>query len=412
MRGMNYNIEGGLVEEWVDNNLPTKKRKERVAFCVLVANLVAAKGLWIAYTRDTSRKPVKRYNKHLIGARQVVACVLSLQEGGWIENVNGVAHPREEERTVSTMRATKKLLSHWNAEETDSIGCQYIETLESIVLRDGDKNDVDYNETKAMLKMRKAVQHLNLTNREHLFTLNGDELDNSGMVRIFNKSFRHGGRWYRAGAHLVKQRDKHHVPLPIEETRLGIKIDGCNVVEIDFNTLHPMLICATNKLDASVFVGDVYTSLLPQMCAAADRGLMKMALSTLLNSQSLSSGLKAIQLEINSNPHTYAITSARWILNKIITTFPELDDFICREDGYGLHLQFLDSCIVDYVASGFCAVSKPLIPVHDSFVCKEEDESLLLSLMEEGFRKVTDNKEIPVGVKIKRHTGVVESIIF
>ena len=120
----------------------------------------------------------------------------------------------------------------------------YRETLQTILLRDKEKELIEYDDTQKTKSMRRIVQALNETNASYTFIdSDGRLLDNSQIVRIFNGSFASGGRFYRHDIltlpNSILDDNGQKVRLEPEKTRLGVTIDGENVVEVDFVCLHP-----------------------------------------------------------------------------------------------------------------------------------------------------------------------------
>jgi len=262
--------------------------------------------------------------------------------------------------------------------------------------------------------MRDAVRALNERNKKHKFVHNGNVLDNSGMVRIFQEDWDSGGRWYRCDAHSIKQRDSLKNPLPVEQTRLGILIDNKPVIEVDFKSLHPLLVYAQEGLDVHKYKGDFYQYIMS--CSdieltEADRQLIKLGVVIAFNSLDETKAAKALQQEINFNKGVYTFTKGWDVYKLIYDSLHEIQHYFCSTEGTGLHLQCIDSKIVEEVARAFVQLGKPLLPVHDSFVVKAEDENVLINNMCWSFRKVTGNDNIPIGLKIKRYDGTEDSYI-
>ncbi len=412
---MNKNIPTPtMVEMWVrgemkEYSLSSKKKR---GVCLLILNAIATEGKWTTYSRGYAKLEDKRYNKWQVTNKTFAWCADLLHTLGWIENVTGNATPVEEDQSPSMFKATHQLLSLFPSTEVEHIKKVSRESYETILLRDEDKELVGYRDNLERKQMRTVVRKLNLCNEKHTFTHNGDVLNNSNMVRIFNETFEQGGRFYRCDAHLIKQRDNKGLDLPPHLTRVGMLIDGEQVVEVDFSCLHPTLVCAKyNILEEKYLAKDFYSTFLTDKCVGADRQLFKLAVNIMFNATSVTSAEKAIQDKINeaknknNSQHVYSWHSGKVVVERVYEMMPDMEDFFCTPNSYGRTLQYLDSCITERIVEKFIALDKAIVPVHDSYIVKREDEMLLCDTMEAAFRHTTQNDDIMLTLKIKRHNG-------
>ena len=71
----------------------------------------------------------------------------------------------------------------------------------------------------------------------------------------------------------------------------------------------------------------------------------------------------------------------RTYISELITAIKTKHDRLKKKgylwSGVGLQLQFIDSEIAEQVMLEFARQDKPIIPIHDSFIVKAEDEELL-----------------------------------
>jgi hypothetical protein len=74
------------------------------------------------------------------------------------------------------------------------------------------------------------------------------------------------------------------------------------------------------------------------------------------------------------------------IVKQMIERHPDVADQFFT--GIGNRLQRRDSDLADYVIGKFVELDKPILPIHDSFVVKEEDKLFLRTTMEDACREV------------------------
>lgn len=416
-RGINKNMKMDVkVGRWLDSVVVESKlllTKQQRNGCVLVlCNAISGRGCWTTYIRQSQKVEPRRYNKHRISNRTTSFAVDVLTTLGYLQSVVGEAHPNPDKRTPSMFKATEQLLTLFGKDETKKIVSNYISTLETIQLRNDDKQSMDYVENNERRKMRTLVKQLNLLNAEHTFTHNYEVLDNQSIVRVFNHDFDKGGRFYRTDIQAIKQRDNAGVALPTTQTRLGVRIDNKPVIEVDYCCLHPTIICAMYNMDELRLVDyDIYLQCCNDNYVAADRLLFKKAVNIMFNSKSDLSAQGAINDEIhnattsNNGVNPYSWHNGWSVLKRVYEVLPEFKDFFCREDSFGLTLQNIDSRIMEEIVKRFIDARKPMVPVHDSCLVREGDEPFLVGVMEDAFRKITGNEEILITLKIERWNG-------
>ena len=268
---------------------------------------------------------------------------------GYLESIVGNASPIEELRSYSMFCATDKLMTVFPESEVEYFKKSYRNSLVTVILKDADGNLVDYKDTRFTNKADRTTKLINSINSVHDFVFKGEYLSNDALVRIFNRTFDKGGRFYRTDVQSIKQRDEKGNKLDIQETRLGLTIDGEHVVECDYGALHPYIICAMNGIDAKRFSGDIYEDLLPVNYVAQDRNLFKKALLIMFNSTKRDKAISAVQKEINFSGGVYSFKSGIDVITMIEEKLPEFEDFFYREDSFGLTLQNIDSRIMDEI---------------------------------------------------------------
>lgn len=78
-------------------------------------------------------------------------------------------------------------------------------------------------------------------------------------------------------------------------------------------------------------------------------------------------------------------------LNEIMANLQEYHEPIAKYflSNIGKKLQNVDSRIAEYVMKKMTVKGIPVLSIHDSFICEEENEKLLKELMVEGYQKIT-----------------------
>nr|WP_319396329.1 hypothetical protein [uncultured Desulfobacter sp.] len=220
--------------------------------------------------------------------------------------------------------------------------------------------------------------------------------------RIFNNgSWSQGGRFYGGWWQRLPK-----------EMRKQILIEGKSVIEIDFSGLHIVLLYALEGIDYWKDIGkDPYevTSLkkdYPKQYKRI-RKLFKDIFLVSINARSKTAAIKAIQTDVNRNPHKYPwkpqISSK--IISMVVDHFQAMHspiaEYICS--GYGVKLQNMDSKIAESVINEMTKMGAPVLCIHDSFIATSNFETKLEGLMIEGFHTALKDSE----TKLKDPTSII-----
>jgi hypothetical protein len=265
----------------------------------------------------------------------------------------------------------------------------YRETLQTILLRDKEKELIEYDDTQKTKSMRRVVQALNEVNASYTFIdSDGRLLDNSQIVRIFNGSFAYGGRFYRHDIltlpNSILDDNGKKVKLEPGKTRLGVTIDGEDVAEVDFVCLHPTLLYDLCRLGRP-WLNDLYSYL--GAVAENERNALKVVVNVLLNARSKRSAICAIENELPKHGLKWNATDVvRGIEEKLLG----IKGRFCNNVSTGLWLQNVESEVMSKVVSNFVAANAPLLPVHDSAIVREKDVDKLLQMMGECYLSVVE----------------------
>lgn len=373
------------------------KYKDKVTLNCVIYNLISClrKDCKLIYSRRNSSTS----NAKGITTHKVKKCVDWLEKEGYIVNHIGVASKNVENRVPSYMEPTDKLKQMWE-EEKQRLRAEldYLEQSDAVELRDEEKNKVDYRSNKAIAHMTDVVRSLNKVNEKAIVVdRNGDRITNI-YCRVFNETFEYGGRFYRADILGIKNRD--------DNGRLDIRIDGEQVVEVDFSNLHFRIAAALEDIDTDDLPLDVYSGMLEDESNKVDRGIVKISVNMMFNCKDEGTAQKAIQGEINGlskeAKSKYTLGNAKSVMALINETYPDFFDLFCNSNSFGRTLQNHDSHLASDILEIFIEKEIPCLPVHDSFVVQMKHMDMLCDAMGDCFRKRFGvNDPVPVGIKWK-----------
>jgi hypothetical protein len=211
---------------------------------------------------------------------------------------------------------------------------------------------------------------------KHKFTIGSQELPlfPFSLTRIYsNRSYWAGGRFYS----LFQSRKS--------QTRLHLKIDGESVCEVDYRFLHPALLHAEQGLELDYD---------PYEVPGFSRTIVKVAFQILINTQRPFPPTKSLVYFLNKGKRKQKnLNDPAWTDHKFDNAFcTQLAEAIAERNkpiahhfskGVGLRLQHTDSILVSAVLDFIRkeAPSTVVIPIHDSFVVKQSDLSVLLEAL-------------------------------
>ena len=317
----------------------------------------------------------KRYSGGLYTYANVVSEVDLLDEVGLIEHRR--ARPGPDTAYRSEFDPTPQLLAML-ADAGVEAALDSIEVHEVIQVRNADKVPIDYPDTERTRRARNKLHRINealgsATIVVHLtggawhgaLFREGDYCINTAcvqLVRIFNGgSFNLGGRFYNGFWQNMRKADRGLITL-----------DGSSTVEPDYRCLHPSMLYA---LAGGRLGGDAYD--IGPLPDGVTRAHVKRALNTLINADTRQKALGAI-VYLDDFPGDYrqAADLAERIEDRHST-------IACAfGSGVGRKLQNLDSQMAERVMLDLLNEGVVVLPIHDSFRCRAQDESRVLEAME------------------------------
>jgi hypothetical protein len=190
-----------------------------------------------------------------------------------------------------------------------------------------------------------------------------------------------GGRYYG------------HWPGQIErELRPYIGIDGSYTVEWDYSSLHPAMLYAQIGLeirdDPYIIETDVVgLRAKDQQVVGWGRTPSKITLLSAINAPDRDSAVLGAKSKIRKDTGiNYLAEDIAICLDLLLLHNDPIRHLIHQDQGISLQAQ--DSRLAEMVMGVFTRQMKPIIPVHDSFIVKVEDEDLLLDVMETAYQSM------------------------
>ena len=267
------------------------------------------------------------------------------------------------------------------------------EEKETIILRDKEKNDIEYEDTPEIDRMRAVLEaYNNLLDRTFidipelktavLEATDGSSVrvsqQNKSVSRIFSRSsFDLGGRYYNAWWHLIPS-----------YWREKILINGSATVEDDYSG---MLIAQLYAAQSEQMAGDAYSLGLPED-HPFDRTILKKIILLAINSENLTSAVNDASYHIRKEWKEVVFTNKQ--VKEVIQLFkarhPLIADQIASDAGIRLMRQ--DSDIAEIIISQFTEEDIPVLTIHDSFIIQWDQAEKLRERMFAAFEKVTGAK--------------------
>lgn len=233
-----------------------------------------------------------------------------------------------------------------------------------IILKDKNKNIINFVSNKKTKKINNQIKKLNYTINKSLITIDGKRLPVQHIVRIYNNgSFENGGRFYRGFFQNIKK-----------DLRKKIMINNQNVCELDYSCLHINLLYAMKGIQ---WEGDAYE--IPEYKSDRFRKFIKKAMNTIINSANEVSATRSIQYGINLKKFPRANLERMFDLIKF--KHSKISDFMFELD-IGPKLQNIESDIASEVIENYIKKTKrPILPIHDGFIVVDSDKEILKEIM-------------------------------
>ncbi len=338
-------------------------------------------------------KPNSRYNALHIPKR-ITKIFDVLYENAYLDRIKG-AYNRENP-TLSRRtryRPTALLQSLFRKIGIETYDINLHQDQECIILRDKGPDvlrvtDLEYDDTNLTCLMRSEVKaYNNLMNRHYVdvatlqkpfivrevnpkrgksYTIQHPVHQNHKFTRrIFSRgSWELNGRW---NGGFWQNLPKH--------MRRDIFIDGEPTDEIDYSGLHPSLLALKQGYRLTGDPYDLGKHVCPRIPRQDQRKVVKQLVLIGINAKDRNAAFRAFQ----SDNKGYKKADLEQVLDAFIDKHPYLADSICADQG--IKLMNVDSNITTHIINQFVALGKPILPIHDSYIVKNEDRQLLRSAM-------------------------------
>ena len=183
-----------------------------------------------------------------------------------------------------------------------------------------------------------------------------------------------------------------------KEYRQFIVINGKRTVELDYSSMHPLLVYVQAGLEMP---NDAYSGIIsprkyPKTSYENDqdpmedlRKMIKRSLNAMLNSTKLMTRPPRKRKPDDYGPNDFGLTWKE-VVNAILEFHHPISDFFFS--GIGSRLQRIDSEIAEQTMLHFTKNNIPMLPIHDSFIMHAAYESELREVMNRSFVQVTGFK--------------------
>ncbi len=336
-------------------------------------------------------KTKSRYNELHI-SQKTINVVKELNNQNFINLVTGF-NPGK----ITRIWAANKLIKLFEKAKFESDDIRFHKNKEVLILRDSNKNDIEYTDTKKTDEMRSLLKEYNyLLSKTFIDIPELDipkiQLDNTFINissyekfvrRIFSNSSwndngRFNGGWWQ------------RIP---KSWRSKIYINGMPTIEDDYGSLHPILLYAKKGIDYhSLKRGDPYNVTKMFVENLDDqRKLIKKLFLTAINAKDEKSCFQAVKSELQTELKNFKFTfdNLRKILDELKSLHPEISDDFCN--GKGIGLLNLDSQIAEYIIKKFTYSNIPVLCIHDSFIVSFKQDDFLRTTMNDAVKEVIDN---------------------
>lgn len=353
-----------------------------------------------AYDAHMAGRPVSysrnklRYGPHshpLLKYKAVTGAVDQLARDGWLQHYKQAVGYHGWQ---SAFEATPELIEAIQGILDQSPRLKIALPAAPIILRDEAGKPQAFKETRALTRQARKVDALNECIRSAVITEAGASNVHTlaaPMVRIYNKTFDRGGRFYAMGSSWQNV---------TRAQRKAVTINGESVVELDYCTMHPAILYAEAGITAPRDCYDI---------TGYPRDLAKLAMFMLINAKTLPAARLAIAhsdgrkickdtkqrvedpedkqfMQVLAEPGSQeAIRLASILINRLKAAHkPIVHAF---HSDAGARLMKIDATIAEMVMVRMMDQGHVVLPVHDSFLVQaSQQEALETAMMEAAHR--------------------------
>lgn len=385
-------------DHFADYHKPIMKKHLKVVLLDLYVRWREDPTMYVAVSMSRSGYKAKtRYNTLNISSK-TIDVIKRLVREELITFKKGWKDP-EGRSFRSRIRATGKLIDQFNEVTFSVFHIGDHKRRETIILRNKNKQDIEYKDTHSINWMRYNLNNYNDLLRRTFVDIPSVEepiIDvgkdgKSKLVRIsshdkfvrrvFNNSnWQQGGRFYGGWWQRISS-----------ERRSEITIDDQPTLEDDFSSLHIALLYAMEGIDYyAEYHEDPYAVPVREINDPEEsRKLVKLLFLTAINAEDENSTFGAIR---KSYPRGHRIkqfknNQFREILEQLKGKHPQIADKLCS--GAGIDLMNVDGNISEYVINYFTEREIPILCVHDSYIVPFKEGEQLRNTMVKAIAAVT-----------------------
>lgn len=391
----------------VQGNVRINKKLLKVLLLDLYVAWSADPSLMIMYSRDNNAYVAKsRYNEIKIG-RTIRDIVDVLVFNGLVHQKLGFHDNTTNTGFYSRLWATDRLKQKFSKARFSKFDTCIHEGRESIILRDGDKNNKEYTDTPETARMRSLLEDYNaLLDRTHIdivdleepiiriekkgkkrdFTLQIDQ-KRKFVTRIFNEErWDKGGRFYGGWWQRCPK-----------EFREMITLDGFMGAELDYSGLHIVILYAQQGIDYWTDVNeDPYHLGINDFDPDINlRKAAKLLLLTAINADDEIKTFRAFRRQAHTGTPEKHLTNEqlRILLAALRKKHEPIGDKFAS--GAGIDLMYVDSQITEKLIETFTYKYQcPILTIHDSYIVPFGYDRKLKEEMVNVFEAVTGIKNV------------------
>jgi hypothetical protein len=381
--------------------------------------------MYVAYDRGKGAYGKKhgekgsRYNELFINEK-TIPITDDLIDLKYVEQHKGFFNKDTNTGKLSRMRARMKLIRL--IEKTCSP--EMIEDApnrECIILRDEDKNDVEYKDNRKIKSMRSDLyDYNNLIRCTHIdlpdFPEEGVETKDKDtnifinhrdkfVRRVFNnESWDDGGRFFGGWQQGLPNNDVSGM------WREKLRIDNAPTIELDYSALHIILCYALVGIDYWKEVGTDPYDIPEYKHIDGIRPFLKQVMLTILNCKDDTQVCKSIGRELTRvtiddfgnrirSKFYWVMKELGWkdtkhdlirpLLKNLMKPHQKIKKFF--HSGKGIKLQNADARVAEIIIREFVMMDTPILCLHDGFIVKRKDFDELLYRMKSAYRIVIDD---------------------
>lgn len=361
--------------------------KDGVALSIVCMNLLSCVDgeTVLLYSRDTGGLTSEwKDNPKGVSAYRIVKAVDWLEQQEYVVNTRASAYQLYNDgRKLSFITPTQKFIDKFNKPGIQEQAIQAMRNAMPVLVVRVNGVDINWRNTKQMAHYEKAMRMMNDNNSQYIVVNEDDKQIPIEYWRTFLEHLESNGRMYTLSLFNIENKRS--------KGRLKIKINGMDIVEVDYNAMHLRLLADRHGM--SLPAGDAYNGMLHDgLKTGPNRDVLKQCVIRLLNCSSRASAMLAFREPLETvQGHTFKNPSdVMLVIDKGLVKLTEH----LYTDKLGMSLTYTESCIMSDVIDMFVALGKPILPVHDSAIVLHQDSELLAQAMGDYYRKHTETSGI------------------